>query len=463
MFALAVLLAMVPSAVASPLVLDEVLESSARHFPTVAMALQRVEAQRGELLAAYGNFDVEFSNLSRSRLSGFYDGRSTGNKVRRPLQRIGGELYGSYAVSGGSFPIYEDELITRSLGQAKVGVAVSLLRDREIDERRRALADGAANVAVAEQDLLATRISVQSRAMRSYFQWLARGQQADIYQQLLVIARERDQALQRRVAEGDAAEILLTENRENLLRREVLLVEAEQAFLDAAAQLSLFWRDASGAMQLASTDRLGASFPEPQPADADALVEANLAALRQRPEFAVLAQRQTLARNELAIAENALKPRLDAFYEIGNHFGSGNVTREGTDNIVGFSVSVPLERRFARGKIARAQAELAALGHERRLLQDQLEVELRTIANALSASARQVSLAEQEVEQARMMEAAEQRRFESGASDFFLVNLREERTANARIRVLDAHFTYASARAELLAATLALTSIGLSN
>ena len=43
-------------------------------------------------------------------------------------------------------------------------------------------------------------------------------------------------------------------------------------------------------------------------------------------------------------------------------------------------------------------------------------------------------LAELEVEQSETMRDAEVRRFASGASDFFLVNIREETAANALIR-----------------------------
>jgi len=67
------------------------------------------------------------------------------------------------------------------------------------------------------------------------------------------------------------------------------------------------------------------------------------------------------------------------------------------------------------------------------------------------------------VEQARVLMDAERRRFASGASDFFLVNVREQTAADARIRFLQAELKRHVAQAEYDAATLNLPRLGLSN
>ncbi len=59
------------------------------------------------------------------------------------------------------------------------------------------------------------------------------------------------------------------------------------------------------------------------------------------------------------------------------------------------------------------------------------------------------------------MAAAERRRFEAGASDFFVVNLREEQAADAQVRRLDAAFRQIVANADLAAATVDLKALGL--
>ena len=66
-----------------------------------------------------------------------------------------------------------------------------------------------------------------------------------------------------------------------------------------------------------------------------------------------------------------------------------------------------------------------------------------------------------EQEEAERMAEAERRRFTLGASDFLLVNLREESLADATIREIDANYRHAAAQAELVAALADREQLGL--
>jgi len=74
---------------------------------------------------------------------------------------------------------------------------------------------------------------------------------------------------------------------------------------------------------------------------------------------------------------------------------------------------------------------------------------------------RLVALAADETALADRMAEAERRRFQLGASDFIVVNLREESAADARLRELDAEYRRSAARAELVAATADREQLGL--
>ena len=159
-----------------------------------------------------------------------------------------------------------------------------------------------------------------------------------------------------------------------------------------------------------------------------------------------------------------MKPRLDMRYEVSRDLGNvaeGGNSRDSTDTIVGLRFSLPFERRKARGAVRKAQAELAGLRQEQRLAEDQIEIELREILFNLSAGRALANLAEREVTQADIMQRAERARFRNGASDFFLVNIREETAANARIRYIQAVFGARLARSDFDAATVNLKRLGL--
>ena len=96
------------------------------------------------------------------------------------------------------------------------------------------------------------------------------------------------------------------------------------------------------------------------------------------------------------------------------------------------------------------------------MLNEQIEVEVRNIANDISAAERFLSLAGQEVEQAEILEEAERIRFEDGASDFFVVNLREEAAADARVRRIEAQAGLLQALTNFYAATVQLNRFQIS-
>ncbi len=109
------------------------------------------------------------------------------------------------------------------------------------------------------------------------------------------------------------------------------------------------------------------------------------------------------------------------------------------------------------------QAKVESLRQEQRLTADQIEVEVGNILIDLNVAEDLLRLAEQEVDQSETLMVAEQNRFASGASDFFLVNIREETAANARIQYYTADLKRRIARADYDAATVDLSRLGITD
>ena len=126
--------------VSGQLTLDEVLQASALQAPQIVEAMARVRQAEGRALSAEGSFDTVFDIDAQSRVLGYYSGSYLEGKASRPLTGNGGQIYGGYRVSSGSFPIYEDKAYTDRLGELKIGGLFALMRDRTIDERRGRLA-----------------------------------------------------------------------------------------------------------------------------------------------------------------------------------------------------------------------------------------------------------------------------------------------------------------------------------
>ena len=189
----------------------------------------------------------------------------------------------------------------------------------------------------------------------------------------------------------------------------------------------------------------------PRPAD----IENDITTmLMQRPDIKALKTAQQQQELKARMGENALLPEVNLGLESSRDFGSGYRNLEGTDTSAKISVSIPLQTNTGEGMVRSANAATKQLKAQQRLLEDTLSTELRAIAADIAATKANVALTTREVELAKRMEAAERIQFSEGASDFFVVNMREEKAAEARIKNILSQLYYTKAVAGYLAATM---------
>ncbi|MDZ7629004.1 MAG: TolC family protein [Parvularculaceae bacterium] len=443
---------------------DDVLAASAEHFPDILESLANRRAVESGIEEARGAFDLVFESEGKQYASGFYNGREVGARIRQEVAPLGASIYGGYRVSDGTFPVYEDVRFTNTGGELKVGAVFSLLRDREIDERRFRINDARLALKEADLELTLTQVGVQHKALVAYWRWVAAGRQLAVYEDLLMIARDRQTGLEQQVRAGARARIFLTENLQNIARRQRLATEAEREFLAATNNLSFYYRGEDGSPVTPARTALPPLTLLTSPSGAEARSADFSALIAARPELRALGVALDRAERRVALNKNALLPSLEALAEVSTDFGDiaeGGASRDSTDTVVGLKFSVPLQRRDARGKLRRAEADLEALEQRRRRAEDLLEVDLRNILLDLDTSSALMEIAAQEVDQSETMQRAERERFASGASDFFLVNIREETAADARIRFYLAALAARVAQANYSAIALDFGRLGL--
>lgn len=449
-----------------PLMPEDVLASSAERFPDILASLEREAIARGAQLEALGAFDLVLSADGFSRVTGFWSGSVVEAEARQRLRNTPVEVYGAYRLSDGRFPIYEDEYFTNSLGEFKIGGLYSLLRDSAIDSERFGVEDARLATRQASLEVLLTQLIVQHRALNAYWRWVARGREIAIYRDLLAIAEARQLGLDRQFAAGAVAEIALVENERNILQRQRLLAEAERNYMIAANDLSFYLRDGTGSPRVPGRKELPAAKLLAETKPPVGPTEARLSdTLEARPELQQLRVAMERARNKIDLRENDLKPQLDLSFELSRDIGSiaeGGSSRDSTDAIVGFTFTVPLQRRAAEGRLQQAEAELREIELREQRLSDELTIELENILIDLQTAQGIAQLADREVAQAGRMVSAERRRFQLGAGDFFLVNLREQDAADAEVRAVRARLANRLAAVRLDAAAMNLEGLGLS-
>ena len=312
------------------LTLETVLDRSSTHFPAILESLARRRAAQGDFQSAQGAFDLVFAADGFDRVSGTFDGQSVNTSITKQLRPLAAQIYGGYRRSGGNFPIYENINFTNRAGEFKIGGLFSLLRDRQIDSRRVGVRDAALAIAEKDFEVLLTRVGVQHRALLAYWQWVAAGHQLDVYEELFQLAENRQSGLDEQVRRGARAAIFLTENRQNVLRRQRLATDAKRSLNIAANRLSFYLRDMNGNPILARRDQLPSRAMWQAVLDeiaaqggAQGLLSADTipAILRQRPELNILKIALERADLKVALGENDLKPRFDLRAEVSTDMG----------------------------------------------------------------------------------------------------------------------------------------------
>ncbi|MEL6530960.1 MAG: TolC family protein, partial [Pseudomonadota bacterium] len=302
---------------------DAVLRSSALRFPSILESFEREAAARSDQLAADGAFDLILEAEYYDRFTGTFSGGYAEVKATQAIAPYGAKVFGSYRLSDGRFPIYENIYNTNQAGEFKVGALFSLLRDRRIDRRRFAIEDTRLAASQARLDILLVQLKVQHEALKTYWRWVASGREIAIYEELLEIAQARAVGLGRKVRSGAMPRIALTENEQNVIRRKTLVEEAKRNFATASNSLSYYLRDSTGQLVIPTRAQL------PQDGDLSALpdIQALMTMersdiLERRPELQDFKVALERARNNIELRRNDIQPRLDASVELSRDFGA---------------------------------------------------------------------------------------------------------------------------------------------
>jgi outer membrane protein TolC len=443
-----------------PTTLPAVMRSALQHYPLVLAAQSDIAKGEGMALAARGAFDPRIDGTVGTQQGGYYQHGSLDAGFTQSYPFMNTRVFGGYRQADGDFAGYEGKDLTLSDGELRMGFALSLWRNRDIDDRRAALATADLQVQIQQLQLNAEQVKLIEQAYVAYARWLLAHRLQAAYQDLLAVAVERGDGLATSVAAGNAARILLVENRQSILQRQALLADVQRQIDVAAEALSLFLRDAGGSIVYPHYDSRLALPEEATDVLAGSTVAVINTALDKRPELAVARLAQQQLQVKKSAAENLAKPQVDLRLYTARDFGSGIANLRGTDNIVDINVSIPLATREARGKTQSAQAELDGLSHRVRLLEDQLAQDIRSARVTLAATRNLENLAIEELALTEELARAEQQRFDAGQSDFFLLNQRERQMGEALLKRWQSHLAHQVALADYYAATMDTVALG---
>lgn len=440
---------------------DAVLRSIESHHPMVEAAAAGVRMARGERLAADGGFDPKIGVKGQLTPTGYYDVSAVDAKVSQATPLWGLELDAGYriGVTGDDDGLATyDERATLDGGELKGGLRLPLLRDGPIDARRADLRRSTVSLRSAEAELDRTGLSLVVAGAQSYWDWVAAGESYRVVRALVALAETRNTQLGVRIDAGDAAEIDRAENLRSLLKRRDALIKAERKLQKAAIKLSLFYRSRGGDPVVPSSSRLPKQVPAAQALPPDEREAGLVRAMNGRPEITVATAAEDRARVDAELANNGILPRVDLEFKFSQDFGTDPALNDSFSlkSLEPFEIKalvseeLPVLLRKGRGKAGQATAKLDAATAKLQFTREKLRAEVQDLWSELNAAVRRAQVAAQSANVAEVVAAAERVRLVEGATSPFILNLREQAAADARISEIDAR---ASAQVALTAWT----------
>ncbi len=428
------------------LTLATVLASVEAQHPTLLAALAERAQAEAQQLTAQGGFDPAVRASGSWDVTGPYSARYVEARVEQPTPFWGLSAFGGYRLGLGTYADYDAKRDTNDGGEVFGGLRVPIVRDGPIDARRANVRVGELAVAQADANVELARLELRRQATLRYYEWVAAGLRAEVIQAWLELAVMRDGAIAARVARGDVPEIERTENQRAILQRQGAAVAAEQALLEASLALSIFLRDAGGQTRVPRGGERPLRLPEPELQTG--LVALETTAAERRPDLVALRAQCERLEVDLRLAENAGRPAVDLSAAAAKEFGAGPEKRAKPELTLGLSVDIPTLNRVAEGRAAVARAATTRVLELERLTRDRIVADARAASMRIDAAVRRAQVTRRELRVAHQLAEAELKRFELGESNLLLVNLREQASAEADIRNVDAMLDVQRALAE---------------
>ncbi len=438
------------NASAVALSIEEVQKSVSDQYPLIQAAQQETRTASGLLRSSEGAFDLQWKTRASSSALGYYQNERVDSVLEQPTTLWGTSFFAGYRLGTGQFAIYDLKAETNPGGELRAGLNVPAWRDGPIDRGRAGLWKAKYGVQVADLRLKQQKIESLRGAAHRYWDWVAAGKRVAIFRSLLEIAQERDEALAERVRHGDLPDFERRDNERAILQRRSLLISSERSLQQATIELSLFMRDSGGVPIQVSTERLPETIPEPTRQEVPSVdLKAAFAA---RPELGRIHATKSQVDIDRRLAANQQAPRIDLQLTAAQSLRQGDPTRNAPRVEVGVLLEIPLQTNVAGGLEDAAIASYEGLAIQGRFQQDRITAEVQDAKSALDAALQIVEVTRKETALARRLEKGERERFAQGDSNLIFVNLREQATADAAFRSVEALANYRKSLANLIAA-----------
>ena len=440
--------------VASVMTLSEYLGYVKNYHPIVKQANLVINKSEAKLLKARGAFDpkieVDF-NKKQFKSKEYFNKLNAAFKI--PTY-YGLEFKANFENNDGLF--LNPEANTPNDGLYSAGVSASLLKGFLINKRMASIKQAKffLNQAKEDQQILVNEILYN--ASLSYFTWLKTYNENRVYADFLNNAEVRFKATKRAFIEGEKPAIDTTEAKITLNSRKLNLEKARIKLIKSSLELSTFlWLNDNTPVEL--QDNIIPDINTFNTID----VTFNIA-LFNNANFDVdnhskiksLAYKIKSLNIDKKLKLNNLLPKLDVQY----NFLTQNRNQINSLKIENYKASInfklPLFLRKERGDFKLAKIKLQDKKFENEVAKVTLKNKVSGIQQELTSYIKQDNLTRTIVKDYKTLLKAEDRKFFLGESSLFLVNYREIKLIEAKLKAIDLENNFFKTKAKLFKAAV---------
>lgn len=418
---------------------SNLLQVVKQYHPVANQASIKVDMAKANLTEARGGFDPVLGfNAAGKTFNGEDYYRYNETSLSIPTW-YGIELQAGieYLAGTGTDP-------QETLGQTSyAGISIPLAKNLLMDKRRAALKQAKIMVQASEQERSMMLNTLLMEASAAYWEWVKCHFEYSTITEVITLNKKRIDLVKTAYLLGERAAVDTTEAYTQLQQFEYLSNEALVKLQNARLNLGTFlWKENNAAVQLPDDvipdkkiEQLAESvlFPD---------LESLLAAARQQhPELNLYRNKLKILEVEKKLKFQELLPRVDLKY---NQLGKGyqllsTINQSVFDNNyrAGISIQVPLRLSKGRGEYREAKLKISETNSELAMKENQVSNKIRAYYNQLINYKNQVNLLQRTYTNFLKLQQAEETKFFSGESSLFLLNSRETKSLETRIKLIE--------------------------
>lgn len=425
------------------------------HHPIVKKAGLLSEEAKAKVMQAWGNFDPALkSQFARKTFGGTEYYNNWSNELKVPLWLAGADLKIGYDRFVGTYT--NPETRTSGPGLSGIGLSVPIGQGLLIDARRNTLRQSKVMVNYAEAEQIKQINKVWYDAVKDYWSWFYAYQQYVLLKEGTDLAFRRLEAVKSQTLLGDKPPIDSVEAAITYQERSLQLEKIKVDVVNSRLVLSNhLWSEKADPVELPD-------FTLPQNPETNIVgsgsgqIDTLLSnAASDHPELLKLRNKAAQLQLEKNYRREMLKPKLGVSASLltsRNPFGATVADKyelQWSNYKVGIDFSFPLFMREQRGKLREIKVKQSALDYDLQQTGREINTSILNSYNKLKAYESQLSIQRNSIENQQILLKGELAKFDLGESTLFLINSRETKLIDMRIKMAGLISDYEKTVAEL--------------